>query len=390
MDDYSYLFSTGAFLDSTSVHGYVRNITTNQPCTNCNVQLYTAQNDSVVLKQKPDYISKTNAQGFYTLTNLPNKIFKAVAIIDDNKNLLLDNKEYISLPLLINSTDINSDTIDVFPFFHYVSYQASLVKTQEPGVLKIALNKPLIYPAQLSLNDTLTNYKLTPSKDTIICNLIPYHDTTFISLQIDTTKFYFTYIFPANNQLKTPDIDYYSNNENTLVLKSTTRISTLNPKAFKLTHTNTNIEIQDITHEENLVFIHFTSINLPTQIEVLEKGITDIYKNGNIPISKNITLVKNLNSNLKITLGIDTASYILHIFKGNTVYRTEFITTPKQLIFSNLPQGTYFCKLIKDLNNNQLWDTGDYFSGIKPEPIQFTEPFDMRQNWDKDLIINFL
>lgn len=388
--DYSYLFSTGAYLDSTSVQGYVRNITTNQPCINCNIQLYTEQSDSVVLKRKPDYISKTNAQGFYNLTNLPNKIFKAVALLDENKNLLLDNKEFISLPLLINTTHTNPDTIVVFPFFQHINYQASLVKTQEPGIIKIALNKPLIYPALLSLNDTSTNYKLTPLKDTIICHILPYRDTTFIFLQLDTTKFYFTHIFSANNLLRTPDIDYYSNNGNTLVLKSSTRISTLNQKAFKLTHTNSIIAIQNIRHEDNLIFLQFNSIDLPSQVEVLEDGITDIYGNKNSLISKNMTLARNLNSNLKINLAVDTTSYILQIFKGTNLYKTEFLNKPKQLVFSNLPQGTYFCKLITDLNNNQLWDTGNYFLGIKPEPIQFTEAFDMRENWDKDLIIKSL
>ena len=74
---------------------------------------------------------------------------------------------------------------------------------------------------------------------------------------------------------------------------------------------------------------------------------------------------------------------------GYKTYK-PFLPISKNLTINNLPQGTYSCQLIKDLNNNQIWDTGDYFDHINPEPILFTEPFDMRENWDKNLIINSL
>jgi len=42
-----------------------------------------------------------------------------------------------------------------------------------------------------------------------------------------------------------------------------------------------------------------------------------------------------------------------------------------------------FTILIEDLNNNNLWDTGNYLNRVKPEPVYyFPSELEVRANWD--------
>ena len=39
--------------------------------------------------------------------------------------------------------------------------------------------------------------------------------------------------------------------------------------------------------------------------------------------------------------------------------------------------------IVEDLNNNNLWDTGNYLKRVKPEPVYyFPSELEVRANWD--------
>ena len=389
MLDYSYIFSTGGYLDSASISGYVKDITTNLPCENCNIQLYASKNDSIVIKIKPDYIAKTNEIGYFQFNNLPTRNFKLVALKDGNNNLMLDNNELVSLAKEIYTGKTIPDTISIFPFYHYVDYKPSLLNTKEPGILQIAINKPLTHVAHLYIDDSIKVYQLSPSRDTITYYYQPTQDTLNVLITIDTNQFSFIYINRLSQYIK--PIRLITSNFNGLtIIKSNYRIKGIDKGKILLLIDSNVVSATDIYHTDYQVIIKYPLNLIPDKIEILESGITDIMGNNNSNYSQTILLQKRTNTNLNLTINIDTNTYILHIYKGNSLYKTEYINFSKNLTINNLPQGTYSCQLIKDLNNNQIWDTGDYFGHINAEPILFTKPFDMRENWDKSLIINSL
>ena len=71
------------------------------------------------------------------------------------------------------------------------------------------------------------------------------------------------------------------------------------------------------------------------------------------------------------------------------IYNKTF-SNKSNLIFKNISPGIYTLRIIYDFNNNNLWDTGDVFRNIKPEKIKLYHPIEIRNNWDKELIINIL
>ena len=76
------------------------------------------------------------------------------------------------------------------------------------------------------------------------------------------------------------------------------------------------------------------------------------------------------------------------IKQGNKIFSQNFITSDTTLNFNNILSGTYKVEIITDNNHNNIWDTGDFLSKKSPEIIQISNDIEIRQNWDKELIIN--
>ncbi|MEI6275026.1 MAG: Ig-like domain-containing protein [Prolixibacteraceae bacterium] len=80
-------FSTGPVLDSLRIVGFVRDAFTLEPSPNCYVLLYKGTSDTLVHKSRPDFVGKTNFQGFFAITNLPATSYMMYAIADIDNNM---------------------------------------------------------------------------------------------------------------------------------------------------------------------------------------------------------------------------------------------------------------------------------------------------------------
>jgi hypothetical protein len=80
-------FSTGPTLDSLRIVGFVRDAFNLEPSKNCFILLYKGASDTLVRKSPPDFIGKTNAQGFFAVTNLPTASYQIYALSDIDNNL---------------------------------------------------------------------------------------------------------------------------------------------------------------------------------------------------------------------------------------------------------------------------------------------------------------
>ncbi|MDR1416719.1 MAG: Ig-like domain-containing protein [Prevotellaceae bacterium] len=89
-DPYRFSFSTGAWLDTLSIEGLALDAYTDQPASNVLVYLYENMEDSVVLKQRPDNVTRPNEKGVFLASNLKAKPYKMLAIADANKNYKYD------------------------------------------------------------------------------------------------------------------------------------------------------------------------------------------------------------------------------------------------------------------------------------------------------------
>jgi hypothetical protein len=80
-------FSTGPQVDSLRIVGFVKDAFNLEPAKNTTIMLYTHKSDTLVYKTVPDFIAKTDRQGFFAATNLPADSFTVYALSDVDNNL---------------------------------------------------------------------------------------------------------------------------------------------------------------------------------------------------------------------------------------------------------------------------------------------------------------
>lgn len=80
-------FSTGSQLDSLRIVGFIKDAFNLEPIPNSYVLLYKGRSDTLVYKTRPDFIAKTDKNGFFAVTNLPADTFQVYGLSDVDNNL---------------------------------------------------------------------------------------------------------------------------------------------------------------------------------------------------------------------------------------------------------------------------------------------------------------
>ena len=87
VDDLTYQFSTGQYIDTLSIRGVVKDAFTAMLLENVWVMLYNDDSDSVLYKDTPKYVVKSSELGEFVFSNLPNNSYSIYAIQDLDNNL---------------------------------------------------------------------------------------------------------------------------------------------------------------------------------------------------------------------------------------------------------------------------------------------------------------
>ncbi|MDP4207523.1 MAG: Ig-like domain-containing protein [Bacteroidota bacterium] len=89
--NFEFVFSTGSYVDSLTFRGRVVNAFDHKADKDgMYVMLYSQNHDSIPRKQLPDYVSKANAGGWFTITHIRPADFMIFALKDLNQNYLFD------------------------------------------------------------------------------------------------------------------------------------------------------------------------------------------------------------------------------------------------------------------------------------------------------------
>ena len=91
--DYVYSFSTGDHIDTLAIAGKVLKADDKKPAEEVYVGLYAADRDnldSLPLSAKPNYITKTDKEGKFSLNGLADNKYLVFALKDVNSNLYFD------------------------------------------------------------------------------------------------------------------------------------------------------------------------------------------------------------------------------------------------------------------------------------------------------------
>ena len=113
--DYVYSFSTGDHIDTLAIAGKVLNASDKKPVDGVYVSLYAADRDnldSLPITTIPDYITKTDKEGKFSLNGLADKKYLVFALKDANANLYFDlpNEEVAYLDTLVQASCLKKPT----------------------------------------------------------------------------------------------------------------------------------------------------------------------------------------------------------------------------------------------------------------------------------------
>ena len=149
---FSYVFSTGNYLDSMRMQAKVMDAYTNAPVSDVWVAAYREE-DSLIDAKRPDYIARTNNSGTAQFEFLPNTSFRLFALKDDNSDLMFSSFEE-SLGFTEERTSTQDSLFPVIRLFQPIDtalYNSGFLYSH-PGKLQLIFNQE-VDPESITIFD---------------------------------------------------------------------------------------------------------------------------------------------------------------------------------------------------------------------------------------------
>ena len=401
-ENLSYVFSTGSELDSLSIKGKCVDAFTNQPLDGIKVMLYQQDVDSLPLTTKPFYFAVTNKAGEFSVPYMKPGDYKVFGLQDDNGNYLYEEEEKMGfLPELISASETDSTqqsaTISMSiaePSIQTIVDQksdstgfVSLKFTKKPKALSFEV-LDLRNPQILTESTSDSSYfwiKSSDEKDKIFKLVVKDEEEildTLYLLYFPKEKTKIDWIPQKSSTAIAADssfvIETYHTYINSLdkskfILKQDSLEIPVTPILSK--SSNRKLEIQGNFEEGK----KYELMLLPEAVFTLN----DI-KNDTVKYQFR-TNTNSIYGSIKIMLNIPdstTNHYFAQLTnKNNDIFYQRKLTN-NTIYIPRLEAKKYTLRLIKDANNNQQWDPGNYSQKTQPEKcIYFPETIQVKPNW---------
>ncbi|CAM1334200.1 Ig-like domain-containing protein [Tenacibaculum aestuariivivum] len=399
LERFKYVFSTGTYIDSLKLKGTVTTAFTKDKLKNINVLLYkldSTYNDSIVYKQKPNYVTSTLDSTNFEFSNLQEGKYLLLALKETSSNYIFNSKteeigfykDTISLP----TDTLISNPISIFKEEQPYKFKRGKEVTKgkiEFGYegkkkdmkIKLLSKVPQLFKSFYEFEkdkDTL-NYWFTPiAQDSLNFKITNKNYSDTITVNLNKNKL--DSLFVSSNITRVLPLN------DTLFLKTNNPIITIDKTKFSLTHKdslsiNFNVKKQGI-NKIAVLFEKTPKTNY--KLDVLPKAIIDLYETTNDTLSYNFQ-TRTIEDYGSIVLEVKketTHPVIIQLLENNQVIKTQYISSSKKVSFTLLEPKEYTVRAIIDKNNNHIWDTGNYLLKKQPEQVIFLDNiFKLRANW---------
>ncbi len=329
--NFTYVFSTGPYIDSLRFSGNVLIAETGKADSTLIVLLYKDLSDSAVLKNKPRYIARMDANGNFKFNNLAGGTYHVFALKDESGQKYYNSKTEL-FAFADSAVHISSDSASINLFAY--AEEKTAVKTNTSA--KTALDKTL------KLTSSLNN-----GQQDILSPLI--------------------LIF--NNKLKGFD--------SSKIKLTDTLYKPYNPTMISLDSTGKKITIEN-KWEENAAYKLIIPVDFATDTvgTALLKADTILFK----------TKKEGDYGSLKLNFtNLEKFAHPVLQFVSNNEVVNSYPLSSAKLSIPLFEPGDYELRILDDTNQNGIWDTGNYELKKQPEKVySFPQKINIRANWDNE------
>lgn len=429
LSNFSYVFSTGEFIDSGEIKGIVKNAEDDKPAEGVWVMLYRPEKPFPVIDEKPIYFAKTNANGQYEIRNVKPGAYDVFALKDQNLNYQYDQTgEMIGFTeYLVEIKDSSYTNSDLRIFFEAgKNIKRQSVKSISPGKALLVYNTAIdTFKVTSQQRDFSYQIRKNTGKDSITIWYSTYYaekDTWNINIgneQFDTltlewkfiakdsaTKLGQNLLFIENQQVKGNTIKdisekvYPQSLFKPLKINATRPIIGLSPtKSVQISEDSVPLSIQPNvsigSEDKSQLQIDFPKKeNTTYKIVIPDSFCIDIF---GLPNPATSLLFKTDKSdqygtiNLSVSIPQDSSEYLIRLIHERDGLITEWSAADVdawQKKLTNIPIGSYTISAIKDDNRNKRWDAGVLQKRQQPERvILFPDTYVLKAGWVLDLKI---
>lgn len=413
LTNFSYVFSTGPYIDSNKVYGSIQNTFTNIFEKDILIGLYKKSTftDTTVFKSFPNYFGKSQENGRFSIENLPQDSFYLIAFKDENTDNKYQKNELVAFTETIIIPTPSSDSLHLYMFENPLYKEDKLLDTlsKNKHLYEFVVYQPTNIAIKPNRKTTfyIKNILGKNSLDTIQIFIPTSNDTIHEVFTITNADTSYQVSIKTKNRSKLPiqkiEIKTPDKPTDSIKIISLLPIDTLLETKLKFIEDTTQI-IPDYFRKLNsfeYVLFHKYKEGKSYSIELGDSATRDLFGNYTAKMSNlftNKTEKEFGTMELKIS-AVSKKSLILQLLEKQG--KEEIIAQQWQSPFPNtlkinyIKPGNYVFKIVDDSNKNGKWDTGNLETKTQAERVYYDKTeinvkayWDIEQSISIDNIIN--
>ena len=403
---FKYIFSTGAYIDSLTLGGTLKDAYNKEVESFVSVMLYDVNDtfkDSVVYNENPRYITNTlDSAKTFKLENLKAGKYLLVAMKDYNSNAKFNlekdkigfRKQFITIP---NDTTYEVKLFkEARPFKTFKPIQASGNRLFLPYEGKADKAKITLKNGAEILPSMITKF---PKKDSLQIWFKPLKvDSLQLAVAKDKYKGDFTFKIKT---LKKDSLKISAVQNSILNFRERFTIETATPltrfdnskiKLFNKDSVAVDFKTEYDDFNQQLSFDFKKEPSEKYTFSIMPGALTDYLERSNDTLiyklaTKDLADYGNLTVSLQ---NIKRFPVIVELTneKGD-ILATEYSESNTKVEFNLVEPSLFTLRLIYDDNKNKEWDSGSYIEKRQAEEVvYFSKPIDVRANWDVEQVFD--
>ncbi|PXX31486.1 Ig-like domain-containing protein [Arenibacter sp. ARW7G5Y1] len=400
---FTYVFSTGDYIDSLKVSGVVKDAFNKNADTFISIMLYeidSTYTDSTIYRQPPNYITNTlDSTPIFHLKNLKEGQYAMFGLKDEAKNNIF-NQKVDKIAFIKDTITLPTDSVYLLTMFKELpDYSISvpnfaaknkIIFGYQGNAKEISISTLSNIPDTVKTKitkerekDTL-NFWFTPfNADSLVFTVANEKERLIDTFTVKTKKVGVDTLIVQPNQRGSLDFG------NPFYIGTNTPISRMDSSKIRMERKDSTLVnfITSLDTIGNKIDFDFeVEPNESYTLDLLPGAIVDFFDTENDTISIKLTTKSYADfGNLRLTLdGTVTYPLIVQLTDEKGVTVKELFANEQQVFeFTHIKPAKYLIRIIFDSNGNQKWDTGNYLQRIQPEKVTYyPKVLEVRANWE--------